>query len=447
MTRRVFLLALGLLLVPWAAARAAVFSPACFTLANGLTLIVVPNPMAPVVSQMVWYKAGAADEAGGKSGLAHYLEHLMFRGTKTIPAGAFSKIIAAQGGEDNAFTSYDYTAYFERVAADRLPMIMQMEADRMRFLSLDPKTSEAERQVVLGERQERTDNSPQGLFLEKLRQLLMPHHPYGRPVIGWERDIDRLSLDDVRAFYDARYAPNNAIVVISGDVDVKRVVALAAATYGRVPRRSGVVRTPMPSIEAPAQTSFRVDDSRVDQTEVLWSFLVPSYGTQKKREAYAYEVLSEILDAGEVGLFYQDLVVDKKVANGVQIRYDPDARGPAMLAIAASLRDGVALDVLQKALRGLITRLAAKGLASQQVEEAKHRLERQAIFVREGLMAPGYAFGAALTTGHAVADVEAWPERIRAVTVDEVNAALRALASSSHQVMGVLAPKPEGDAS
>jgi zinc protease len=421
-------------------AGAAVFYPSSFTLANGLQVVVVPNHLAPVVSQMVWYKVGASDEEAGRNGLAHYLEHLMFRGTTTIPPDEFSKLIAAQGGEDNAFTSYDYTAFFEEVEASRLPMIMHMEADRMQNLRITPETSVPELRVVLDERQQRTDNNPSGRFIEKLDHKFLPHYPYGRPVIGWKREIEKLNAVDAERFYLAHYAPNNAVVVISGDVTVEDVMSLAAATYGSVPRRDVAQRTIFGPASLPAQHDFTLTDIGVEQPEVLWRFAVPSYASQKNDEVYAYEVLAEVLDGGEAGLLYHRLVADQTVASSIETAYDPDARGDTSFTIAASPAPNRSVKSLEKALRETLADITKNGLVADEVEDAKERLKRSAIFAREGLMMPGYAFGMALTTGHSVADVEAWPDRIDAVTPDQVNAVLHALTVSQHQIMGALLP-------
>ncbi|MDE1901586.1 MAG: insulinase family protein [Alphaproteobacteria bacterium] len=430
------------------AAQAAVFYPTSFTLANGLQVVVVPDHLAPVVNQMVWYKVGAADEVPGKNGLAHYLEHLMFRGTDEIGPGEFSKIIAAQGGQDNAFTSYDYTAFYEEVAADRLPMIMQMEADRMQHLHIDAQTAVPELRVVLDERQQRTDNDPEGRFLERLDHRFMPDgYPYGRPVIGWKREIEKLTPKDAEDFYRAHYAPNNAVVVITGDVRVEDVMRLAAATYGRVPRHKVAPRHVFGPAPLPKTHRFKMVDAGVDQPEIVWRFAVPSYATQKNNEAYAYEVLAEALDDGETGVLYHRLVAQRGLASAVETAYDPDARGETSLTIAASPRPGrgSAADQtarLARAMRESLKDIAARGLDAATVGAAKKRMERSAVFARDGLSAAGYIFGSALATGHKVADVEAWPDRIDAVTVDEVNAALRALASTPRETMGLLLPDP-----
>ncbi|MFA4994253.1 MAG: pitrilysin family protein [Bdellovibrionales bacterium] len=446
MFARTTLLIIWLMAAMMGTARAAVFYPSHFTLSNGLQVVVVPNSLAPAVSQMVWYKVGAADEIAGKTGLAHYLEHLMFRGTENVAPGEFSKIIAGQGGDDNAFTSYDYTVYYEKVAVDRLPMIMQMEADRMQNLRLIKETAEPELRVILRERQQRTDNSPEGIFMEKLQHKFMPHYPYGRPIVGLMKDVEKLSVSDVRKFYDAAYAPNNAIVVISGDVKVEDVISLAAATYGRVPQRNVLPPRDFGAAPQPQEKEFTYTDARVEQPEIVWRFVAPSYATQKDIPAYAYEVLTEVLDGGEVGILYKKLVKELDIASGVNASYDPDARGETTFALTASLRAGQSHEKLKEALRSTLNEAAKKGLNATDVEKAKQRFQRAAIFAREGLMMPGYVFGMALTTGHSVADAEAWPDRINTVSVDQVNAALRELVSSKRQIMGAFLPAPRKEA-
>lgn len=442
-TRPLLLWTLLLVLWVFSPAQAAVFYPKSFTLDNGLQVIVVPNHLSPAVNQMVWYKVGSADETPGKLGLAHYLEHLMFRGTSTIGPGEFSKRIAAQGGEDNAFTSYDYTAYHETVAADRLQMIMQMEADRMQNLQIKPETSVPELSVVLNERQQRTDNNPEGRFNEKLKHLLMPQHPYGRPVIGWKNEIEQLNAADATEFYKQHYAPNNAIVIISGDVDPDEVMRMAKSIYGPIPAVNLSPRKLVPASTDPQQHRLTMVDVGVEQPQLELDIVVPSYSTQKNNEAYAYEVLSEALDGGEVGPLYKKLVVEKTLASGVGTNYDPDARGDDIFTIALTPHPGKAPDTLEKALYEELKHLAQTGLDAKTVENAKRRMQRQAIFARDSLMMPGYAFGMALTTGHTIQDVEEWPDRIAQVSVDQVNAALRALVANKHNITAMLLPDPK----
>ena len=437
-----FLLAvllLALLLNPFPAS-ASVFYPTSFTLANGLQIIVVPNHLAPVVTQMVWYKVGSSYETPGKTGLAHYLEHLMFRGTDNMGPGEFSRAIAAQGGEENAFTSYDYTAFHETVAVDRLPMIMSMEADRMQNLHITPETATPELSVVLDERQQRTDNDPHGRFNEKTRHLLLPHYPYGVPVIGWKSEIEKLDANDARQFYQHHYAPNNAIVVISGDVTPETVMRLAAGIYGAVPQHDVERPRPLRASPLPKKQEFSMTDIGVEEAQVQLEVVVPSRRTQKAHETYAYEVLDEALDSGEVGVLYRDLALQKNLASGIDVDYDPDARGDAIFTIAATPRPGVDAKQLRDGLAAELAAIAATGLDPKTVDDAKARLKRAAIFARDSLMVPGYAFGTALATGSSVADVEEWPQRIDAVTVDDVNAALRDLAANPKHLMSSLLP-------
>jgi len=401
---------------------------------------VVTNHLAPAVTEMVWYKIGSTDEVKGKTGLAHYLEHLMFRGTATVPPGAFSQRIAAQGGSDNAFTSYNYTAFHETVAADRLAMAMQMEADRMQNLKIVPETAQPELKVVLNERQQRTDNNPEGRFEEKLRATMMPDYPYGVPVIGWKPEIEKLTAADAEDWYKHYYAPNNAVLVVSGDVTVDQVKKLAADTFGKIPARDVPARKPVPPPPLPKESRFAVTDPGVEQPQLEWDVLVPSYSSQKTHEAYAYEVLSEALDGGQVGVLYRDLVATQGIASGVSTSYDPDTRGDTIFIVAAVPQPGKDMEALVKALHAEIAKLAHDGLPAKDVDTAKKRLMREAVFARDSLSAPGYVFGEGLCTGHTVEDIEAWPDRIHAVTADEVNAALRELAANPHSIDGLLLP-------
>jgi len=427
-------------------AHAAVFYPTSFTLDNGLQVVVVPNHLAPAVNQMVWYKVGSADEEAGKRGLAHYLEHLMFRGTTTMAPGEFSKTIAAQGGDDNAFTSFDYTAYHETVAADRLPMIMQMEANRMQNLQINNETAKPELSVVLSERQQRTDNSPEGRFGEKARQILLPQHPYGSPVIGWKNEIEKLQVVDAVHFYKKHYAPNNVVVIISGDVDPENVKQLATKIYGAVPRVELAPRAPVPSSPKPTIKRFEMVDAGVEQPQLELSIVVPSYTTQKSTEAYAYEVLAEALDGGEVGELYRRLVKQQGMASGVDASYDPDTRGDAVFSIGATPQPGKTPYQLEKALQATLHKLAKDGLDDKAIDRAKQRLIQLAVFARDSLMAPGYAFGMAISTGHTIDDVEAWPERIEHVRSADVNTALRALIANDRRLLASLLPDPKATA-
>ncbi len=406
-------------------AEAAVFYPEVKTLSNGLQVVVVPGALSPAVAQAVWYKAGAADDPPGLSGLAHYLEHLMFKDND------YSEKVAAQGGSDNAFTDADATAYHVSVAAERLPLALALEAERMKTLSVSREGAESELSVVLSERQERTDNDPQGLFYEKLRAALFPDHPYGRPVIGWREDIEKLSLKDARAFHDAFYAPNNAILVVSGDVRPAEVFALAAETFGRLPARGGAKTGALPLPQAFIRARIEMKDGRVNQPFFVRLLVAP-------KNVHALEVLAEVLSGGEVGLLHRHFVLETKTASGIEASYDPTSRGPALFSLLGTPIPGGDTRKLEKNVEAYLRNLARTGLKAKDVEAAKRRLQDDALFARDRLMAPALVLGQALAVGQTIEDVEEWPDRIRAVTPREVNKALREILASPRQVQGVL---------
>ncbi|HAX90692.1 MAG TPA: peptidase M16 [Rhodospirillaceae bacterium] len=439
---------LGVLCV-WAAlsspttAHAAVFYPESATLANGLQVVVIQNKLSPAAVQMVWYKVGAADDPQGRGGLAHFFEHMMFKGTAALPDGAYSEQIAAQGGDDNAFTSHDYTSYHEIVAADRLPLVMQMEADRMRGLILDDEKASSELSVVKSERQQRIDNHPQGLFGEKFRAALFPAHPYGRPVIGSKEDLDRLTPADARAFYQKHYAPQNAILVVSGNVEFADVLRLAAATFGRVEGNTAITdRAPIqqntPSSRG-ASDRIEMQDARVTQPMVMASVPAPSLNTNLRR-SYALEVLAEILGGGEVGLLYRHFVTDQKIASSASVSYDPTARGPSSFSWSAVPSASTETRALEKQIKEWLAQKASTGIDAATVARAKQRLQDAAIFARDRLAAPAQIVGEALAVGIPLNELESWPQRIHSVTAAEVNAAFRDVMKSQGWVTGILEP-------
>jgi len=420
-------------------AQAAVFHPQTYMLANGLQVVIVPGALAPAVTQMVWYKTGSADDPMGHSGLAHYLEHMMFKGTDLMPPGAFSATIAAQGGQDNAFTDYDATAYYVSVAASRLPLVMQMEADRMRHLRVAPEEALPEREVVLSERQQRTGNDPQGLFQEKLRAALFPNQPYGRPVIGWQNEIEVLTPDDLRAYYHTHYAPNNAILVISGDVDPATTLALADATFGRLEPEKMKPRAPASQLVRPSQPRLEMKDARITQPFVLREIATASAITDPQT-ATALEVLSEVLAGGEVGLLYRHFVLEEQTASAVEVSYDSSSRGPSIFTFAFTPSSKEDLRGLEGTFDTYLQGLARKGLPPSAIAAAQQRLIDSAVFARDRLMAPAQILGGALAISQSVQDVEDWPAHIRAVTPAQVNKAFRALLASPYYVSGLLEP-------
>lgn len=422
--------------------QARVFEPETFTLDNGLQVVVVTNRRAPIVNHMVWYKVGAADEEPGKSGLAHFVEHLLFKGTETAEPGEFSDVIARNGGRENAFTSYDYTGYFQTIASDRLALMMRYEADRMANLVLTDEVVLPERDVILEERRSRVDNEPGAQLSEMARAALFMNHPYGISIIGWEHEMRQLTTEDALAFYRRWYAPNNAVVVISGDVTLDEVRPLAEKYYGAVPRRAVPERL---RPQEPVQMAPRrvvLQSPRVRQPAISISYLAPSYNRGEPGEAYALQVLSEILGGGSVSRLYLSLVVEQGLAAAAGSGYGGDDLDLSTFTFYGSPRPGTDLALVEAALRAEIDKLLKDGVTEAEVAEAKERLQSAAVFARDNVSTPSRVLGAALVTGQTIEDVEAWPARIGAVTAEQINAVARAVFDARRSVTSVLEPEP-----
>jgi len=423
-------------------AQAKVFDPKTFTLDNGMQVVVLPNRRAPVVLQMVWYKSGSADEARGKSGVAHLLEHLMFKGTSKHPNGEFSRTVAEYGGQENAFTSYDYTGYFQTVASDQLEMVMELEADRMTNLVLSAKDVETERAVVLEERNQRIETRPSARLREQANQKLYPKgHPYGRPIIGWRGELAALTREDALAYYKANYTPNNAILVIAGDVQVAEVKRLAQKYYAPIGAREMPAR---PSLLATGpieggETVLR--DARVRQASWSENIIQPSLTNGPPMRVAALEILSEILGGGSTSRIYRALVIDQALAVSAGSYYDQSARGDGKFAFYGSPRPGVSLDQLADAVGGEARRMLSEGLKPNELAAIKKRMMADAVFSRDAMKAGAWTIGGALAAGHAIDDVEAWPERIQAVSEQDVLDALQAVLDEPRRITTRLLPQ------
>ena len=425
-------------------ARAGVFNPETFTLSNGMRVVVVGNHRVPVVTHMVWYGVGSADEGPGESGIAHFLEHLMFKGTKKREPGEFSKILARNGGRENAFTSTDYTAYFQTVAVDRLEMVMEMEADRMTNLRLTEQGVATEKAVVLEERRSRTDNNPGSILREQVNAAMFLNYPYRRPVIGWAHEIEALSLKSVMAFYKKWYAPGNAILVVAGDITAAKLKPLAEKYYGRIPAPPPMARVRPAEPPQSASRRLTLKDARVRQPAWSRTYLAPSYLTGETGHAYALEVLADIFGAGATSRLYRSLVVENKIAVSAGSHYDPDARGPGRFSLYAAPKPGVSMEALEKAMEAELTKILTEGVSASEVARAKKRLRAQAVYARDSLQGGARTLGAALAIGMTVEDVEAWPDRIGAVTAHQVNAAAKAVLKEGRSVTALLLRKKTG---
>ena len=426
-------------------AEAAVFNPQSFTLKNGMQVVLIPNTRVPVVKHMVWYRVGSADEPAGKSGIAHFFEHLMFKGTKNLAPGEFSKIVAKNGGQENAFTSYDYTAYFQTVAKDRLALVMKMEADRMTNLTLTSEVIEPERQVILEERRQRTDNSPGAQLQEQIGTVQYMNHPYRIPVIGWAHEIKNLSLEDLNHFYKKWYAPNNAVLVVEGDITLEELRPLAEKYYGAIPKGGDYTRL-RPS-EPPAHADRRVikRDARVRQDNLQRSYLAPSYRTALAGDnsPYALQVLENIIGGGATSRLYRSLVIDQKLADSAGFYYSPNKYDQATATFWVTAQNGIAIEQVEKALQAEIDELLEKGVTQDEVMRAQKTLVNEAVFARDNLGTASQVLGSALAIDLSVDQVESWPEAIQQVTRDDVNKALRAVFKDQYSVTALLLRKED----
>ncbi len=411
-----------------------------FALDNGMQVVVIEDHRAPVVVHMVWYKIGAADESPGHSGIAHFLEHLMFQGTKDVPPEQFSKIVAAQGGSDNAFTTPDYTAYFQRVAADRLDLVMTMEADRMHNLTLSQNDVDTERNVILDERTERTDSDPASLLGEQMSAAQYMNHPYGIPVIGWRHEIEGLSRQDALDFYHANYAPNNAILIVAGDVSPQDVLALAKKHYGPIPPSDKIHDRIRPT-EPPqlAERRLVLADERVAQPYVARSYLAAERNSGDQKEAAALTMLAQLLGGNRAtSVLARALEFDQKVATYTEASYDGVSLDQTTFGLAVVPADGVSLEQVEKAMDAVLDQFLKTGVDAAEFARIKAQVKAEQIFSADNTQGLAHRYGMALASGLTVQDVQAWPDVLQAVTAEEVMAEAKKVLDRRQAVTGWL---------
>jgi zinc protease len=423
-----------------------VFEAHEFTLSNGLDVVVVPNHLSPIVVQAVVYKAGAADGLPGKNGIAHFLEHLMFKGTKTLAQGQFSKEIDKRGGTDNAYTSQDITVFHQEIAKEHLPLIMRMEADRMVNLTLTDAIVLPERDVILQERGERIDNEPGARLSEAIDAALYRNHPYRLPVIGWRHEMETYTTEDALAFYKRFYEPNNAVLVIGGDVTVEEVRALAEKYFAPIPKGEAVVRQRLQEPPPSAPRRVALSDEHVRQPYLIRSYLAPNFRNAKGNEGYALTVLSEILTGGSAGRLYRRMVIEQQSALGIDTDYDGGSYDIGRFSIYATPRQGGDLAAVERAMDGEIAALLKDGVTEQEVSDAKRRLQIAAVKARDSVSGPVFTVAEALGKGRTLADVQAWPDRIGAVTAADVLTIAARIFRPENSVTGTLLPKPAQEA-
>ena len=410
-----------------------------FTLDNGMQVVVVEDHRAPVVMHMVWYKAGSADEPAGTSGIAHFLEHLMFKQTENLAPGEFSETVTAQGGQDNAFTSYDYTAYYQRVAADRLELMMQMESDRMVNLRLTEEDILTERDVIIEERNQRTENSAGALFREQRMAAQYMNHRYGVPIIGWRHEMETLDMADALAFYEEFYAPNNAILIVAGDVEPEDVRALAEKYYGVIPANPDL--KPRARTQEPPQLSARrmvYRDARVAQEYVTRSYLAPERDAGDQREAAALTLLAAILGDGPTAVLPRDLQFGSKQAVYTTAFYGGMSLDDTTFGLVIVPSEGVGLQEAEDAMDASVRQFIKDGVDEDHLKRIKMQLRAAQIYARDDADAVGNRYGRALTSGLTIQDVQEWPDILQSITGEEIVAAAERVFKVENSVTGWL---------
>jgi zinc protease len=418
-----------------------------FSLENGLDVVVIEDHRAPVVVQMIWYRVGSADEPAGHSGIAHFLEHLMFKGTEQIGPNEFSAIVEAQGGDDNAFTSWDYTAYFQRVAADRLDLVMGLEADRMRNLRLTEEDVATERQVILEERGQRTDSSPGALLSEQMRAAQFLNHPYAIPIIGWRHEMEELSREDALDYYQRFYAPNNATLVIAGDVEPEAVRALAEKHYGPIAPSDGI--TPRDRPQEPPQLAERrltLADERVSEPYVFRTYIAPERDPGAQKDAAALTVLAELLGgSGQTSVLARALQFDTQTAVYASAFYDGSSIDDATFGLIVVPAPGVSLADAEAAMDQVVADFLETGPDPAALERIRMQVRAGDIYARDDVNALARRYGEGLSIGLSIEDIDSWDEALSAVTEADIMAAATKVFDRRNAVTGWLT-RPEAEA-
>ena len=412
------------------------------TLPNGLRVIVKEDRRAPTVAHMVWYRAGGMDEVSGTTGVAHVLEHMMFKGTPNVGTGEFSRRVAAAGGRDNAFTSKDYTAYFQQVPKQQLAQMMQLEADRMRHLNLDAGEFAQEIKVVMEERRQRTDDSPHARLGEQLQAVAYQTHPYRVPVIGWMNDLENMTVQDARDWYRRWYAPNNAYVVVVGDVDHQAVFRLAQKYYGRVPARA---LPPRKTPDEPDQAGVRRLSLRAEAElpVLIMAYKVPVLrDVENDVDPYALEMLAAVLDGHDAARLTPRLIREQQLAVSASASYESLAHGPGLFYLSGAPGEGKTSADLEAALRAEIARIAEDGVAPDELARARAQLVAGQVYKLDSMFAQAMEIGQLEAVGIPYRQGRRIIERFQAVTAEAVQAVARRYFIDERLTVAELDPLP-----
>jgi zinc protease len=413
-----------------------------FMLKNGMKIIVKEDHRAPTVAHMVWYKTGSMDEQNGTTGVAHALEHMMFKGTKTLKPGEFSQRVAALGGRENAFTSKDYTGYFQQIEKSKLEKVMSLEADRMAHLVFDKEEFAREIRVVMEERRWRTEDQPIPLVYEALNAMAFTAHPYHHPIAGWMSDLQSMTVQDAKAWYDRWYAPNNAVMVVTGDVDARQVLALAEKHFGKIPRKA-VPETRLQ--EEPPQRGVRrvTVKAPAENPYVVLAFKVPTLrDVEKDNESHALDVLAAILDGYDNARLNAKLVRTDRVANSAGAGYSNIARGPVLFLLDGTPSNGTTTEQLEKLLRAEVERIAKEGVSEQELKRVKAQLIAGQIYKRDSIFGQAMEIGTLEMSGISHTKIDRIIDKLKEVTAEQVQTVAQKYFGDDALTVATLVPLP-----
>lgn len=412
--------------------------PSEYILSNGMKVLLVEVPKAPVATVQVWYKVGSRNEVMGRAGLSHMLEHMMFKGTAKYPKGSFSRIVRKNGGIDNAFTSQDFTVYFENVAADRVGLALELEADRMQGLVLDDSEFQTEREVVKEERRLRSEDDPQGALVEALFAQAFLSHPYHWPVIGWFADLDAMSLEDLQRHYDTFYSPNNATLVIVGDIKTESLLPAIKRLFEPIPRGPFPKQTLSPEPEQRGERRFLL--KREAQVPfVMMGFRVPNYSNE---DSYALDILESILSHGKSSRLYQSLVYDQKNSLAVGAEYSVLQTDPGLFYFYSLVNPGAKVEGVEEAIQREIVRLQNEPPSEQELQRAKNQVEAARVFEQDSNFRHAMLMGQAESVGAGWRRIDQFVERIRAVTAKDIQRVAKQYLTPDNRTVGILIPLP-----
>jgi zinc protease len=412
--------------------------PSEYTLANGMKVLLVEVPKAPVATVQVWYKVGSRNEVMGRAGLSHMLEHMMFKGTARYPKGSFSRIIRKNGGIDNAFTSQDFTAYFENVAADRVGLALELEADRMQGLILDNSEFQTEREVVKEERRLRSEDDPQGALVEALFAQAFLSHPYHWPVIGWFADLDAMSLEDLQRHYDTFYSPNNATLVVVGDIKAEFLLPTIKRLFEPIPRGPSPKQTLPPEPEQRGERRFLL--KREAQVPfVIMGFRVPNYSSE---DSYALDILESILSHGKSSRLYQSLVYDQKNSLAVGAEYSVLQTDPGLFYFYSLVNPSAKVEGVEEAIQREILRLQNEPPSEQELQRAKNQVEAARVFEQDSNFRHAMLMGQAESVGTGWRRIDQFIEHIHAVTAKDIQRVAKQYITLDNRTVGILIPSP-----